>query len=159
MADFYDPKYLDQVYAALFAKLSAATLPDGSGFRLSARVVEAPDEVAIANQPALFQIQGPLEVVQQQGFSLAKWTFTAVAIVYVRADGAAPLAQQTLAQTTANNIVWALMLALAPVPHETQQTLGGLVYHCWLEGQVFTEVQNDQMIITVPIYLLPGPVG
>jgi hypothetical protein len=159
MAEFYDATYLEQVYAALFDKLKAAKFPDGTGFRLSARVVEAPDEVALTNQPALFQVQGPLEVVQQQGFSLAKWTFTALAIVYARTDGAAPLEQQTLAQTIANNIVWALMLALTPTPHEVQQTLDGLVYHCWFEGQVFTEVQNDQMIITVPVYILPGPVG
>lgn len=156
MSDFYDPTYLEDVYAALFLKLAAAKFPDGSGFKFAIRAVEAPDEIASVNQPALVQVQGPLEVEQTEGFSLAKWTFTAVAVVYTRAEGTPASTQKILAQTTANNIVWALMLSLLPAPREVRQTLGGLVYHCWLQGQAFTEVIDQQMVITVPIYILAG---
>lgn len=155
---FDDPEYLEDVYAALFQQLIGATFPAGIALKNPQRVVVSPDDIPVAAQPTLLLFPGPMHVEQKE-FALAKWTFTAVAVLYVRADGAAQ-AQDPLPATVANYLVWGLARALAPTtPPYQKQTLGGLVYHCWFEGDVIPEVQNEQMVLTMPILIEAGDIG
>lgn len=155
---FDDPTYLEQVYQALFDQLVGATFPTGLTLKNPQRVVVTPDDIPVANQPTLLLFPGPLHV-EQTAFALAKWTFTAIAVLYVRADGAAQN-QDPLPATVANYLVWGLARALAPTnPPYQKQTLGGLVYHCWFEGDVIPEVANEQMVLTLPILIEAGDVG
>ncbi len=152
VAQYDDPDYLEQVYAALFALLSAATFQSGVKLASSQRVVQIPDEVPIANQPCLMQVQGPMRPEQKE-FALSKWTVTAVAVIYLRSDGTAAAVQQV------NYLIWGLKNAFNTQPPYEKQTLGGLVYHAWIEGEVFMETQDEQMVLTLPIFMLAGPSG
>lgn len=165
VTQFEDPAYLEAVYAALFALLQTA-LPQTSlpapfnilKFNMAERVVWVPDQVPVADQPALFQIQGPLHAEQREVFGPTKWIFTAVAVIFLRAEGTFP--PSPLPAQISNYIVWALQSALGTtMPPYQKQTLGSLVYHVWIEGEVMSEVTEEQMVITVPINILPGPIG
>lgn len=154
---FEDAAYMEAVYAALLAQLKTAKFAGGLTINSWSRAVDVPANIPEqSNQPALILINGPVHVEQKE-FALAKWTFTAVALVYLFAEQD----QATLSATQANYIVWGLQQSLlAPgVGGYDKQTLGGLVYHCWVEGEVLTEVQNQQVAITLPIMILAGPNG
>ena len=155
---YEDPGYLEAVYAALFARLSSAVFADGSKFVTTSRVLDVPDQVSAANQPALVLAPGPLHAEQREAFSLTKWTITAIAAVYFQADGS--LNPNPLPATQAANYVWGLQaVLLSTQPPYQKQTLGGLVYHAWIEGEVMMNVTEQQVVIVVPIFILPGPVN
>ena len=156
--DYTDPTYLEAVYAALFARLQTAVFPGAIALNKRARMVLVPDEVAVADQPALILVQGPMHAEQKELFGPTKWTLTALAVVYFRAD-VSTVSPSPLPATLANYMVWGLANALGTLPPYQKQTLGGLVEHCWIEGAVSVEVVSEQVVITVPIYLLAGPVG
>jgi len=155
---YEDPTYLEAVYAALFSLLQSAVFASGVKLVTSQRAVEIPDEVPIPNQPCLMQIQGPMRAEQKE-FALAKWTLTAVAVIYMRADGASVGSQSPLPATVANYLIWGIKNVFDTQPPYEKQTLGGLVYHTWIEGEVLPEIQDQQIVITIPIFMLAGPVG
>lgn len=158
--NFEDPTYLEAVYAALFNRLKTAAFAGGQAFAWSTRAFEPPDDVPPASQPALVLVQGPLHAEQREVFGPTKWTFTALAMVYVRAESTAP-EPDPLPATVANYFVWGLQNALAGAtpPVYDRQTFDGLVYHCWIEGAVSVAAQREQIVITIPIYILVGPSG
>ncbi len=158
IVQFEDPAYLEAVYAALFALLQKGVFAGGVKLASAQRVVEIPDQVPVANQPCLMQVQGPMDVSQKE-FALAKWTMTAVAVIYLRADTTATTADPSLPATQANYLVWGIANAFAAQPPYEKQTMGGLVYHAWIEGAIHTEIQDQQMVLTIPIYILAGPVA
>jgi hypothetical protein len=86
-----------------------------------------------------------------------------MAVVYIRADGAAAATgqQNPLPATIVNYFVWALTQALAggDAYNATKQTLGGLVENCWAEGEITPETEGEQIVFGVPILMLPGPVA
>jgi hypothetical protein len=157
--DFFDPVYMDNVFDALLAQVKTATFPPGTLIKSYSRVFLAPDEVPVESQPALYMVPGPQHVDQKE-FALAKWTFTAILIIYMRAD-ADPISPNPLPARIANYIIWGIMNSLlAPLPGiYEKQTLGGLVTHCWIEGEVRIEVQAEQVVIAIPVYILAGNIS
>jgi hypothetical protein len=169
-AQFDDPTYMEQVYSALFSLLKSAVFASGVTLKSSWRAIMAPDRVNTDDQPALVLINGPIDIVQRE-FSLSKVTFGAVAVIYMMGDGAAAIDQAPgqIPATQANYLIWGLMNAFGQslestsaqpkylqLPN-TRQTLGGLVYHAWIEGKIIPEVAAQQCVITVPILMLAGP--
>jgi hypothetical protein len=154
--NFYQADYLEQVYVALFNQVRCARMPDGTEmFKTALRVVDTPDDVAPAAQPALFQVQGPIAASQSvKGGD--KWEASAMLVVYVRADGAIPSQQQMLPDTVANYIVWGIKSAMtnSTLQGNVLQTLGGLVYHAWIDGAVIPAVADQQIVIAVPVKIL-----
>jgi hypothetical protein len=155
---FDDLTYLEEVYVALFALLQAATFAAGVKLQTSMRAFMVPDQVAPADMPALILIEGPMHVEQKVVFGPAKWTLTALAALYVRAEGTAAPNQSPLSVTTANSLIWGIRKAFETTPPYEKQTLGGLVVHAWIDGEVLPEVTSEQILITVPIYMIAGPV-
>ena len=86
---YEDPTYLEAVYAALFALVQTATFPAGVAINSFQRTMTPPDNVSVANMPALYQIPGPMLVEQKVEMPIPKWTLTAILAIYVRADSAA----------------------------------------------------------------------
>jgi len=160
--NFFDPTYMDSVFSALLVKLQAEVnghFPVGSGLEIKqfARTYRAPDTVTPADQPSLFMVPGP-SYVDQKEFALAKWVFTTILLIYLRADGNVT-DPDPLVWTQANYVIWAIMNTLSAGPALTpyeKQTLGGLVTHCWIEGEVAVETESEQAVIAVPIYILAG---
>lgn len=156
---FDDLTYLEQVYAALFTLLQGATFAAGITLKTSMRAFMVPDQVAPADMPALVLVEGPMRVEQKEVFGPAKWTLTAIAALYVRAEGTAAPNQSPLSVTTANSLIWGIRKAFETTPPYQKQTLGGLVVHAWIDGEVLPDVTSEQILITVPIYMLAGPVN
>jgi len=157
--DYNDADFLEQVYDALFARVSTAlfpqgTFPGGNGFQTALRVVDVPDNVPPAAQPALYQIQGAMNGSQRAAFGPQRWELDVFEVVYLRADGAVPSKQQVVPDTVANYVVWGVFQALQPTTPGEKQTLGGIAYHAWIEGPVVPEVAEQQVVIVIPIKVL-----
>lgn len=156
--NFFDPTYLEKCHAALFAQVQTAQFAGGLKVKTFGRIVIPPDNVNVADMPALYQVPGPLHAHQSE-FSLTKWTFVAFWLLYLRADATQPT-PNPLPSTEAFNLIWGIMgtLLSAGPPYE-KQTLGGLVYHAWIEGQVSVETSAEQIVVGIPVYMLAGDVG
>ncbi len=147
---------------ALLALLSTMTLPapdtlmpNGYTFRTTGRRILQWDQVT--DQPALFVHKWPESAKQNQAFPLTKWRWHYAAIIYYRTDG-------TMDQAFApDQIVEAYLDAIDAVmqpfpgpPVNVRQTLGNLVWHAFIEGDVvFDSGMDDQQgVIVVPISVI-----
>jgi len=159
VTQYEDPQYLEAVYAALFALLSETQLPNSMVWNSKTRVVQVPDQIPPASQPSLLMVEGAIEAQEKQVFGPVKWIIHALALIYFRSDGTVS-SPNPLAATVANRIIWALSRQIeATQPPYQKQTLDGLVYHCWVDGGIYADLVEQQVIIVAPITILPGPVG
>lgn len=136
----------EAIYAAIFAKASGVAT-----FKLSGRRFKHWSTVAPTDQPALFQTQGQETPEQSRGLP-AKWTVRVDLWVFVNTGGDESVAISPML----NPIVDAIEAAFVPPNvgvNGNAQTLGGLVSHCWIDGQVeyFEGVLGDQAIVIIPI--------
>jgi len=142
----------EQVAAALFTKFQGAL---SGQFKTIGRkhVLPSPEQ-----QPALFQV-GTKQIVRVkgQGFpGTLAMTFLLFIYAYDTA-GDEPLGQETsLVETTINGLLEAIESAIAPKPSEEYQTLGGLVSHCWIEGEGDMDpgVLGKQGFAVIPLHVL-----
>ena len=150
-----DLTYMEDVYAALFELLEQAQFAGGLRFNSTTRSYTTPDDDPPADQPALILVQGPASAEQKQVFGLTKWTFTSLAVIYARVN-TRPLDQSPLPTTIANYLIWGMYRALAATsPPYQKQTISGIAYHAWVEGEVTINITGDQLVLTLPIYILP----
>jgi len=135
----------ETVYAALFAKLS--TVP---GFVTRSRRLKHWDDVPGAQQPALFMGQKN-ERVEPRGPGMPR-VLGMTALIYVYAKSSD---QTTSPSIKLNGLVDAVEAALAPDP-SGKQTLGGLVSHCWVSGNILEDegVLGDQAVAIIPVHIL-----
>lgn len=136
----------ETIYAALFAKVSAA-----AAFKTTSRRLKHWDNVAAGDHPALFQVQKGEMPEQRRGLP-PKWHLDADLYVYAR-SGADPAIAPAI---ELNALIDAIETALAPSPVTGFQTLDGLVSHCWISGRIETDegVLGDQAIAIIPIEIL-----
>ena len=100
-------RILETVYEALFAFLQTASYAGNVTVATFSRAVEPPDQVPVADQPALYQMPGPMLAEQRQLFGslyVTKWTFSALVVFYLRADGD-QTGEGTLPATIANYLI------------------------------------------------------
>ncbi|MBN8905851.1 MAG: hypothetical protein J0H19_18700 [Rhodospirillales bacterium] len=117
----------EPIMEALKAKLS---MPE---FKTVSRRLRMFGDVPHAEMPALFIIE-PSEAYAQTERLPSKTTFDVELWVYI-CDG---VDQNTVPVTVLNGLLDKIDDALSPdpPPHPRVQTLGGLVSHCWIEGQI-----------------------
>jgi hypothetical protein len=134
----------EAIYAALFALVSSA-----SAFKTSSRKLQHWDDVPPPNQPALFQAQGNETAVAPYR-QPTKWTLQAKLYVYAHQNSL-----DTLPAVALNQLLNAIEAKLAPGP-DGEQTLGGLVSHCRIVGDVETDegVLGDQALAIIPIEIM-----
>ncbi|WP_374335584.1 hypothetical protein [Leeia sp.] len=135
----------EAIYSALFARLT--TVP---GLVVCSRRLRHWTDVRAAEQPALFMAQGSEQAVPGdpvRGLP-TQWTLQVDVYLYARTDGGlAP-------GTVMNPLLDALEAALKPDnAMQRCQTLGGLVEHCWIEGELETDegTLGDQAVCIVPV--------
>lgn len=137
----------EAIYAALFAKVS-----DSATFKTKSRRFRPFSDVAPADQPAIFQVQGTQSAEQrrQQG---PIWTLRADLFIYYWEPD-----PNVVPSTGLNTYVDAVEAALAPDAVSNVQTLGGLVSHCWIEGDVaiFEGTIAEQAVAIIPVNILLG---
>lgn len=155
----------EDIYAALFALVNAPA--SGSpvswntppqAFVTMSRRVKLFSDVPSDQQPAFFQAEHDVNYAQVSNMPY-KRVFEAQWIVYLPAP--ADDSPTAIPPTTNMNLCrGALEAALAPRPIDmgfpNRQTLGGLVYHCYLEGRSLTDPGDIdfQGMLILPLKIL-----
>lgn len=136
----------EPIYAALFALLS-----DITGVVTSSRRLQHWSDVPATAQPAIFQTQKK-ELQQRRQNMPAKITLQCEVYIYVNTGN--DLVNVTPSMLL-NPLMDAINAAIEPYPGE-RQTLGALVYNCFIDGEIVTGegVLGPQEIAIVPITIL-----
>lgn len=139
----------EAIFQALFQLVSGVTA-NGSGFVTAGRKLRHWTDVPAPNQPAVYQCQGPEYYKTRQGLPPIV-TLTCKLWLYAKypPDGSP-------SSPVLNPLKDAIFAALAPSPVTGVQSLGGLVYHAWIEGETLTDegVLGDQAVILIPVKIL-----
>lgn len=148
----------EEIYEALFALWAPVRWTTGSEerrFKTLSRRVKLFSDVPTGQQPAIYQAEHG-EVTGQVSNMPYKRTFMANLIIY-QATGNAPAVEGAKEN---NRILDALETAIAPKPRDTgypkRNTLGGLVYHAYFDGNIFKDpgdIDNQAMMV-VPVKML-----
>lgn len=134
----------EPIYQALFAKLSSI-----NGFLTKSRRLQHWSDVPAGAQPALFQAQKSENAVKVRGIP-TKWTVDLHLYIYAYSTDA-----NASPSTILNPLVDAIENALAP-DSTGNQTLGGLVSHCSIIGNIETDegVLGSQAVAIIPIQIV-----
>lgn len=123
-------------------------------FRTTSRRLKLWTDVPANERPALFQAEHA-ETYSRQSETLGKRGVDVTLFIYTDAHDA-----KTIGATELNTILDELDAALAPTGADLvfagRQTLGGLVSHCFIDGEVFKDpgdLDGDGLLI-VPIKIL-----
>lgn len=153
MSDLPSPSR-EEIYSALFQRGVGLTWSGGQSFQFASRRLKLWADVPA--QPAFCQAEYT-EAISQASNQPYKRRLPAWWFIYHSAgkdDDAIP------AQTN-NAIMDAVEAALAPLPTDPgfpdpRNTLGGLVYHCFIDGKVLKDPGDldGQGLIVVPITIL-----
>ena len=135
-------------------------LDQGQGFITVGRKHVPPPELTIPDQPALFQVAGKeVHIPQKVPGAPAKLLLRGFLIVY--AFG--PTVQENigsetvLGETQINQLLKAIDAALMPDDCTTGKfTIGGLVTHCWIEGDTDVDpgIFGPQAAAILPLNIL-----
>lgn len=155
MTDYVPPSRED-IAEALFALGADVRWTIGAkeyAFRTKSRRLKTFDQVGAEQQPAFYCVETNERLAKRtreprqlvQSFSL---------VVYHQAGAVA----EAVPATTNNLIMEAIEAALAPKPtdpgfRDDRNTLGGLVHHVWIEGEVIKDPGDldKQGLIVVPV--------
>lgn len=119
----------ETIAAALFALLNTAAMK--TTFKTISRRPRLWDETI--EMPALYLAQPEEQAVHKQGTATAGEITVPFDIIIYTNSGLDP---NVSPDTELNNCLDALEAALASVPPNQPQTLGGLVHHTWIDGQI-----------------------
>jgi hypothetical protein len=144
----------ESIYQALLAKLKTA-----ADFKTVGRKAVLPPELQPEQMPALFLVQTRQAADPHPRGLPARWTLECDLLLYVHNLNATQEAtgeEAVVPATQLNYLLDALEAAVAPEPASGVQTLGGLVSHCWIEGEVQIEegLLSPQAMAVVPIKIL-----
>jgi hypothetical protein len=134
----------EAIFSALFNLVSAVPGLVTTGRRLVHWSEVPPDQ-----QPALFQAQKTQNAQPRPLGVPTKWTLKADLYLYVNSGGDS----SSVSATPLNNYLDAIEAALAPNIMSGVQTLGGLVKHCFICGEVLTDegTLGSQAVAIIPI--------
>jgi hypothetical protein len=113
------------------------------------------DDVPAYEQPALYLVKGKETWDYRKSYGAIQYTLEYNALILVRAGGSP---EDTTAETVMDNILDAIDRVMSPQPGYQFQTLGGLVYNCYVNGPVEIDppILHDQAAIWVPILVVTG---
>lgn len=130
----------EAICSALFAKLAGAAT-----FKTVSRQFRMFSDVSPADQPALFLVQRSESVAVVPGLPSVS-TLSFDALIYVSTHGDKAVAPASVL----NPLIDAVIASMAPLGSSDKQTLGGLVQHAWVEG----EIQTDEGLLQQQGYAL-----
>lgn len=136
----------EAIYSALYRLLTGI-----DGIETFSRVLAHWDDVAPNAQPALYMTVVSQRAEQVTGLP-TKYVLDAKLWVYTHRDSAGEIPSVAI-----NRILDALDAALKPAPGPSfKQTLGGLVEHCWIDGEISTDegTLGAQSVAIVPVRML-----
>jgi hypothetical protein len=131
----------------------------GAGFVSIGRKHKPPPDLGQAEQPALFLVQVKEQRIPQKppGFP-SKLILHGFLILYLQGPVADEDigAETVLAATQINQLLFAIDQALEPDdPGTGKFTIGGLVTHCWIEGDVSQDpgIMGPQCAVILPLHI------
>lgn len=135
----------EDIYAALLALLR-----DAAPFATVGRRARLWSDLSPIQQPALFLVAKGEEFAPLSGVP-PKRTLYADLILYAQAPD-----DETAGAQVLNPLLDAVQAALRPPVPGTDQTLGGLVRHAWIEGRIQTDegALGPQAVAIVPLSIL-----
>jgi hypothetical protein len=136
----------EAIYSALFSKLQAV-----QGFKTVSRRAKHWSQVNKAQQPAVFQLQKTESAHVTRGLP-TRWNMKLDLFVYVTQPNETDSPAITL-----NPLIDAIETALKPDAATGECTLGNLVSHCRIEGQIeIYEGVNEgrQTVAIIPIDIM-----
>jgi hypothetical protein len=145
---------------AVFAVLNSVVLPTslgGAGWKKSTKDVDIFTNVNAFDQPYMGLICPDESASDPQAFGLTKWIRKYYACIYIRTD-ALPLQEGTYIQDTIDDVLDAVDLAFSSPRKGEQNTLGGIVQDCTIDGtiQVDPGTLDQQIAIIIPISIITG---
>jgi len=142
----------ETIEAALFTLIETATA--NLGFKRVTRRAEMFSQTGPENQDAIFLVPDGAVIDQQQAYGVMRYRlqYMIVGRVHLSDDRA------VVPQTRLNALWAAVDAATRPLPPGSKQTLGGLVNHAWIEGQVLFMGLPDrqQLEIAIPVTVETG---
>lgn len=141
----------EQIFVALY-NLIADNIDSHLDFTIKkkSRVLKHWDDVMPVEQPCIFLTKGHEKIRQTTGLN-SEIVMSANVWVYAQHK------DKTVSPATiSNKILDALQKCLVTDSPTNTLTLGGLVHHCWIEGDVVTDegFLGTQAVIQVPINIL-----
>jgi hypothetical protein len=136
----------EEIYAAVFALVSAVP-----NLATSSRRAKPLQEITDDLMPALFQIQAGEAYIQGKPGVPPRRILAVDLEIYV-SNSSDPYG---IPGTILNPILDAIEAALTPDPATGRQTLGNLVYRCWIEGriEVFEGLLEGKMVAMIPLQI------
>lgn len=143
------------IYTALFNLLKQCPSPTGMPWQKFSQYFLQWDQVPPGSQPACFLVRGPESAEQKHAHGVTKWLLRSHVWIYYRTedyrtgDGQTRYPDQ-LADQFKDNFE---RLFLSPL-EQTTFTLGGVCFHCWIDGAIITDPGLDgdpQAVILIPI--------
>jgi hypothetical protein len=133
----------ETIYTALFALVTAAP-----GLKKTSRRLIAWEEVAPADQPALFMVQRT-EMAKVVTRLPTVWTLKVDLVLYGNNSAQDSVAPMSLLNPIVDYIVAAMLPPIVPY----EQTLGGLVERCRIDGEIITDegVLGNQAVVVIPV--------
>lgn len=134
----------EPIYSALFALVSGI-----SGIKFSSRRMRSFADVGSGDQPALFMEQKNESCMVETRMP-AKWTLNVDLLVLVNTGGNDI---NVIPSSVLNPILDAIVARLTPSAPLGEQTLGGLVHRCRIDGaiEIVEGVQGDQAMAIIPV--------
>jgi hypothetical protein len=132
----------------------------GPGFVSMGRKHTPPPELTIPDQPAFFQVAGKeIHIPQKPPGMPSKLVLRGFLIVYCYNPSPSEDigAEQLLGETILNLLLAAIDGAMQPDdPNTGKFTIGGLVTHCWIEGDTDLDpgIFGDQCAAILPLNIL-----
>src|SRR5215472_16661648 len=142
------------VFNALFNFIVNTPPPVGSDWKTTSQWLRHWNDVAPEQQPALFLHRWPQVSEQKHAFGVTKWAWKAAIIVYYRTDGYR--SATAYPDQLTDRFLDDLEQTFQTVPLLTRQTLGGLVWNVWLDGNVYSDpgLLDGQSVIVAPLTIL-----
>jgi len=143
-----------QVFTALFNFLTNLPAPTGTRWNTQSQYLTLWDDVPQANQPAWFLYRGPQNFTQKHVFGVQKLLWRVSIFIYFRTDGYK--SQNFYPDQITDQILDNLEQLFQTEARDGRQTLGGTVWHCWIEGNIVTDpgLVDGQAVIVCPINIL-----
>ena len=160
------PTSTEAIYQALITLVGAAKIGGNPAFVTVSRRLPPQTAIAGIQQPALFQLEAS-EVVAEKEIGLAVEEFKCALIVLFKNPGDLNTVVSTQMNALRDVVVNQIRqfqlapggsLPATPMAPGERQTLGGLVYHCRISGEVLKNegLLNQQGAIVFPISILSG---
>lgn len=143
-----------QVFNALFNLLKTIPAPTGMTWQTFTQHLKSWDDYSADQQPVLTLYRLP-QIAEQKTFSVTKWHWKAAVFIYYRIDAYQCPQGQAFPEQLVDDLIDSIEQVFL-TPNNTRQTLGGLIWHVWIDGPITFDsgVVDNQAVIVVPLSIL-----